>query len=87
MLYFITGNKNKFHEVQMVLPNIQQLNIDLPEIQSLNSQEVLSEKLKIAHTLHLDKSFIVEDTSLVFDAWNGLPGPLIKWYLETVGDQ
>ena len=28
---------------------------------------------------------IVEDTSLYFDALNGLPGPLIKWFLKTIG--
>ena len=28
---------------------------------------------------------IVEDTSLYFNAWNKLPGPLIKWFLEGMG--
>lgn len=31
--------------------------------------------------------FIVEDTSLYFDCLGGLPGPLIKWFLATVGNE
>lgn len=27
---------------------------------------------------------IVEDTSLYFDAWKGLPGALVRWFLKTV---
>mgnify|MGYP000548382432 CR=1 FL=1 len=29
---------------------------------------------------------MVEDTSLYLDCLNGLPGPLIKWFLETIGN-
>lgn len=30
---------------------------------------------------------ITEDTSLCFDALNGLPGPYIKWFLAAVGHE
>lgn len=86
MLTFVTGNSNKFREVQMVFPDVQQLDIDLPEIQSLDSQEIIRYKLEAARSKFPEKSLIVEDTSLVFDAWNWLPGPLVKRYLQTVGD-
>ena len=36
MLYFITGNEDKFREVKLLIPNIKQLDIDLPEIQDLD---------------------------------------------------
>ncbi len=86
ILYFITGNVKKFTEAKMVLPSLEQLDMDLPEIQSLSPQEIISQKLQAASEKFPDRQFIVEDTSLVFDAWNGLPGPLIKWYLISVGD-
>lgn len=86
VLYFVTGNAKKFAEAKMVLPDLEQLAIDLPEIQSLDPQEILRYKLHVAREQFPDREIIVEDTSLVFDAWNGLPGPLIKWYLESVGD-
>jgi inosine triphosphate pyrophosphatase len=43
--------------------------------------------LKVASEKFPGRHLIVEDTSLVFHAWNGLPGPLVKWYLQTVGDK
>ena len=35
---------------------------------------------------HKQAEFIVEDTSLYFDCLNGLPGPLIKWFIKTIGN-
>ena len=35
MIYFITGNEGKFKEAKAIMPEIEQLIIDLPEIQEL----------------------------------------------------
>ncbi len=83
-LYFITGNKNKFNEVKHFLGEVEQLEIDLPEIQSINPKEIVEAKLKEA-LKHKDGSFIIEDTSLYLSCLKGLPGPLIKWFLATIG--
>jgi inosine triphosphate pyrophosphatase len=84
-LYFITGNRGKLAEVQSILENVEALDIDLPEIQSLDAQEIIKAKLEEAQK-HYTGEFIVEDTSLYFDNLNGLPGPLIKWFLATIGN-
>ena len=84
-LYFITGNKNKFEEAKSVLPDLQQLDIDLPEIQEIDAKVIIKEKLLEA-LKHKQAGFIVEDTSLYFDCLKGLPGPLIKWFLKTIGN-
>ncbi len=84
MLYFITGNQNKFKEAKNILADLEQLDIDLPEIQSIDPKEIIEAKLKEA--LHHQRGeFIVEDTSLYLDCLNGLPGPLIKWFLKSIG--
>lgn len=83
-LYFVTGNRNKLEEAQMVLPQLEQLDINLAEIQEINAKLIIKEKLAEA-LKHKNAGFIVEDTSLYFDCLNGLPGPLIKWFLKTVG--
>jgi len=85
-LYFITGNKNKFEEAKLILPEIEQLDIDLPEIQDIDAKKIIKAKLLEALN-HKKADFIVEDTSLYFDCLNGLPGPLIKWFMETIGNQ
>lgn len=86
MLYFITGSANKFSEVKSILSNVEQLDIDLPEIQEIDAKKIIEIKLHEAKKHH-DGEFIVEDTSLYLDCLNGLPGPLIKWFLKTIGNQ
>lgn len=84
-LYFITGNKNKFREIKALLPEVEQLDIDLPEIQTTDAREIIEAKLLEA-LKHKKGEFIIEDTSLYFDCLNGLPGPLIKWFMKALGN-
>ncbi|KKT20946.1 MAG: Ham1 family protein [Candidatus Giovannonibacteria bacterium GW2011_GWC2_43_8] len=81
-LYFITGNKNKFEEIKSVLSDIERLAMDLPEIQEVDLKKIIEAKLKEALN-HKAGEFIVEDTGLYLECLKGLPGPLIKWFLET----
>ncbi|XLQ20222.1 MAG: non-canonical purine NTP pyrophosphatase [Candidatus Moraniibacteriota bacterium] len=85
-IQFITGNINKFKEAQTIIPELVQLDIDLPEIQEIDAQEVIKAKLIEAQRHHGGK-LIVEDTSLYLDCLNGLPGPLIKWFEKTIGNE
>ena len=48
--------------------------------------EVSQSKCKRASEL-ITGPVIVEDTSLCFNALNGLPGPYIKWFYEAVGNE
>lgn len=84
-LYFITGNKAKFEEVKSILPLVEQMDIDLPEIQEIDAREIIRKKLLEALN-HAQGEFIVEDTSLYLECLKGLPGPLIKWFLKTIGN-
>jgi non-canonical purine NTP pyrophosphatase (RdgB/HAM1 family) len=84
-LHFITGNQGKLKEVQSILGDVVALDIDLVEIQSLDAHEIIRAKLEEARKHHKGK-LIVEDTSLYFDGLNGLPGPLIKWFMKSIGN-
>lgn len=83
-LYFITGNKGKLAEAKAIIPEIEGLDINLPELQGIDAHKIIAAKLKAALE-HQNVEFVVEDTSLYYEGLNGLPGPLIKWFLETVG--
>ncbi len=88
-LYFITGNEGKFKEAKAVLDGaveLEQLDIDLSEIQSLDSHEVIQEKLKEASKMQKG-SFIIEDVSVEIKCLNGFPGPLIKWFWKSLGNE
>lgn len=87
-LKFITGNKNKFAEMQFLLApiEIERVEVDLEEIQELDPKKIIEHKLKEAFE-HESAEFIVEDTSLYLEALNDqLPGPLVKWFNETIGN-
>ncbi|MBP9750126.1 MAG: hypothetical protein KBD21_05350 [Candidatus Pacebacteria bacterium] len=79
---FLTGNAGKFKEAQAILPELVQLDVDLSEIQSLHPREVIVAKLDEARKRGVAGAIVVEDTSLYIDALGGLPGPLIKWFLN-----
>lgn len=83
---FITGNAHKFAEAKLIIPDLEQLDIDLPEIQELDPEVIIREKLQAALAQNKAQGqLVVEDTGIYLEALNGFPGPLIKWYLQALG--
>jgi inosine triphosphate pyrophosphatase len=85
-IYFITGNKNKFSEIKAIIPEVEQLEIDLDEIQETDAYAIIKHKMKEA-LKHHSGPFIIEDTSLYIKSLNDLPGPLIKWFMQKLGSE
>jgi inosine/xanthosine triphosphate pyrophosphatase family protein len=56
--------------------------LDLTEIQSLDSREIVEDKLKRAYEL-LKTPLIVEDVACGLDSLKGLPGPFFKFFEKT----
>lgn len=77
-------------------PELDSVALDLPEIQSLDLAEVLEAKGEEARR-RLEASpeagpgaaggdyLVVEETGLEIEAFEGFPGPLVRWMLESVG--
>lgn len=87
--YFVTGNKNKFIEARDVLSDVielEQLDIDLIEIQSMDPKEIIEHKIKEAAKTG-KKNLIVEDQYMNISCLKGFPGPLIKWFANILGNQ
>jgi inosine triphosphate pyrophosphatase len=80
----LTGNLNKFKEIQAVIPDVEIYELDLPEVQSIDPNEIIEQKL-IEGQKHLKGPFMIEDTCLIINGMNGLPGLLVKFFLKTVG--
>lgn len=83
-LYFITGNAGKFAEAKLHISDLTQLDIDIPEIQELDSKKITKFKLESALNHHKGQ-FIVDDVSVHLECLNGLPGPLSKWFFQALG--
>ncbi|MFQ5673540.1 MAG: RdgB/HAM1 family non-canonical purine NTP pyrophosphatase [Nitrospinales bacterium] len=85
-LKFVTGNTNKLREARQIL-GLPLEHADLPdldEIQTSDVEKVVVHKLSQAHG-RLRCPVMVEDSGLLFCAWNGLPGALVKWFEKSVG--
>ncbi|KAF2861975.1 inosine triphosphate pyrophosphatase [Piedraia hortae CBS 480.64] len=85
---FITGNKNKLSEVQAILTastatELRSQSLDLVEIQG-TIEEISRDKAKRAAEA-IQGSVLVEDTCLCFKAFDELPGPYVKWFLQVLG--
>src|SRR5579875_3449231 len=83
-IFFITGNNDKLREVQALIPDVQHIDLDLPEIQEVDPYRIIAAKLEGARTCR-SGAFLVEDTSLALDGMGGLPGPLAKWFVKAIG--
>jgi non-canonical purine NTP pyrophosphatase (RdgB/HAM1 family) len=83
----VTGNPGKLAEARRIVgPSLAAVDLDLPEIQSLDVAEVLAAKAEAAYR-EVGAPIVVEETALELAAMNGFPGPLVRWMLEAVGPE
>lgn len=81
----VTGNRGKLAEARRLCgADLEAVEVDLPEIQSLDLLTVLRAKGEEA-IKRLQRPLIVEETGLDLTAMAGFPGPLVKWMLAAVG--
>jgi inosine triphosphate pyrophosphatase len=73
-------------ESSFSLVNLRVINVDLPEIQEVNTEAIAKEKALLGAQL-AGGPCVVEDTSLQFTALGGMPGPYIKWFQDRLGNQ
>ncbi|MEJ2581781.1 MAG: non-canonical purine NTP pyrophosphatase [Acidobacteriota bacterium] len=84
-LVFVTSNQGKLREAEAVLGRrLQHCQLDLPELQTLDLQQVVRDKANAAWEL-LERPVLVEDTALELAGLGGFPGPLVRWLLLSVG--
>lgn len=81
----VTGNAGKIAEARLAMgTDLEAVEVDLPEIQSLDYLEVLRAKADEAWR-RVGRPLVVEEAGLDLAALNGFPGPLVKWMLQAVG--
>jgi len=87
-LIFITTNKHKFEEGRNALKEsgieLEQQNMEYDESSDDTIQEIAAKAAKKLAD-ELDKTLIVEDTGVFFDAYPGFPGALPKFVFKKIG--
>lgn len=85
---FVTSNDNKLREASAILGvELEHESPDVEEIQAVDIAEVAAAKATAAREAlgSPRRPVIVEDSGLIVEAWNGLPGAFTKWFLSSVG--
>ena len=86
-LIVVTTSADKLVEINEILgTNHKVSKLEIPEIQSLNIDEVITAKAKEAYK-RIKKPVLVEDISFEIKALKGLPGSFIKFFLHTLGTE
>lgn len=97
IITFVTGNFKKLIELREILGigvetegtslpfELNHHKVDLPELQG-DQIEIAVQKCKLA-AAKVGGAVITEDTSLGFNALDGLPGPYIKWFHDKCGHE
>ena len=87
-IYYVTGNKMKIDLANKIFEDydveIVQEDIDTPEIQSLDCEEVAKYSVDYACNI-LNKPVIKNDSGLVIPSLNNFPGALAKYSEDTIG--
>ena len=87
---FVTSNPDKAREAAEILGvGLHSVALDLPELQDLDVARVAANKAATAREAlgFPDSPILVEDSGVVVEAWNGLPGALTKWFLQCIGNE
>lgn len=86
-IVIVTGNPGKVRELQAMAMgklDFAMKDIDLAEIQSLDLEEIVTDKLRRAYR-EIKQPVIVDDVSAELDVLEGLPGPFIKFFNKKMG--
>lgn len=86
-LILVTGNKYKLAEWRRLVPDsieLEALDIELDEIQSLDLRAIITDKVKRAYAI-AQRPVVVEDVSAGLDKLGGLPGPFMKFFEKQLG--
>jgi len=78
----VTGNPKKVEVAKFALAkyniNVEQLNLETPEIQSANTEDVAKYSVKFAAE-QSGKAVIKGDFGMFIESLNGFPGPFVKF--------
>lgn len=86
-LVVVTGNKGKAAEIGAITGlNVEAIPLDIQEIQSLDVEEVARHKALAAYN-EVKKPVVIDDTGMIIEALNGLPGALVAWFLDSLGPE
>ncbi len=86
MLNIITHNKNKYEELRRIVPSLQMVDMEYPEIQADTLEEVIEFALNYLAE-KIDGNFIIDDSGLFIHDLNDFPGVYSAYVFKTIGNE
>lgn len=84
---FVTGNPEKAENFSKHMgAAISHQSAELDEIQTLDARALVEHKVRQAYQ-QIKKPVLVEDVTFVFKAWGKLPGPFVKFFVDSGVDK
>lgn len=86
----ITGNQNKLDEYNKYLSEsnsdvkLSRVDVDIPEIQSLNHKDILYNKIEAVAKM-VEGPFVIDDVCFYTERYENFPGPYAKFVNNTLG--
>ncbi len=88
VIFLLTSNVHKFHEVRRVLAEfniaVAMLNVDVSEVQA-DDLETIAKASAMEAVKKVNLPIVVEDAGLFVEALNGFPGPYSSYVHRTIG--
>ena len=87
-LRFVSSNLKKFNEYEQLLNPIKVIfsELDIDEIQNINIETIARNKVETLKPIFGDLPFFVDETALIIDSWNGLPGGMTDQFFNRIED-
>ncbi|OYT60476.1 non-canonical purine NTP pyrophosphatase, RdgB/HAM1 family [Euryarchaeota archaeon ex4484_178] len=86
MFKILTHNKNKYLEMKKVIPQLQMVDMEYPEIQADTIEEVIDFALEYLSE-RIEGNFIIDDSGLFIHALNDFPGVYSAYVFDTLGNE
>lgn len=95
-IFFATGNQGKLEEMKPPFENkgleLKQVEVDVPEIDTMDVEEVAKQKVRDSHRqaveknlINRDEKILVEDTGFFVESLGGFPGAEAAFFSRTAG--
>ncbi len=85
MFKIITHNKHKYEEMKKIIPDLEMVNMEYPEIQANSLEEVIDFALDYLSE-RIDGNFIIDDSGLFIDSLSYFPGVYSAYVFDTIGN-
>jgi XTP/dITP diphosphohydrolase len=89
-VYFASSSRNKYNDYKFLLgtfADLQWANLHLDEPQTTDLNILVRRKLRSARQFLPYTDFFIEQTGLIVDAWQPLPGTTTGMFMDAVGNE